>query len=154
MDCRPPGSSVHGILQTRIHHWVNACLWSLWSVTNLSETVCWLSTGSWSLWPVTDLSEAVHWVNAGSRSLCSVTDLPVVIPCLSAGAWSLWPHSHHRAVERHCVAATAVGPLAYCCCPQARSGECQSHREATFRLYVSSQELVFQVKQVIRGSLH
>ena len=37
MDCSPSGSSVHGILQARIHCWVSAGWWSLWPVTDLSE---------------------------------------------------------------------------------------------------------------------
>ena len=40
------GSSVHGILQARIHRWVRAGLWSLWSVTDLSEAVHHVSVGS------------------------------------------------------------------------------------------------------------
>ena len=153
--------------------WVNAGSWSLWFVTDLSEAICWVRVASWSFGSVTDLLEAVFWVNEGLWSfcpvrdlskavccvtehwwsLCSVTDLPEAVLWVTASSWSLWPHGLHRAVERHCVAAPAGGPLAHCCCPQARSGEGQSHREATFWLYVTSQELVFQAKQVIQGFL-
>ena len=37
VDCSLSGSSVHGILQARIHCWVSAGWWSLWPVTDLSE---------------------------------------------------------------------------------------------------------------------
>ena len=62
-------------------------------------------------------------------------------------------HSLHGAVKRHCVAAPTRGPLSHSCCLQARSREGQSQWEAAFWLHLTSQELVFQPKQVIQGFL-
>ena len=58
MDCSPPGSSVHGILQARIQEWITLLegilpticlnqLYSNWMASPTQWTWIWVSSGSW-----------------------------------------------------------------------------------------------------------
>ena len=96
MCCSPPGSFVHGILQAGIHCCVNAGLWSLWPVTDLSEAVCWVSAAHGHC-GLSDLSEAIHWVSAGLWSLWSVIDRG----CLLGECMLLVTMARHRPLRGH-----------------------------------------------------
>ena len=75
---------------------MSARLWSLWSVTDLSEaeTLCCVSAGSWLLWSVTGLSEAICQVNVGLWALYCTVSVglsrgTVWLPQLGVTYWTL-----------------------------------------------------------------
>ena len=133
MDCSPPGSSVHGILQARILEWVavpssRGPYWLDWT------WVCWVSCIGrrvlyhWAIWEA--------WLKAGCWGGGGGAGFPLRLSCALRIVWVLWLQGPHHSLTGHIYWES----VKLCLCPPKRwfaprQGCLQGHTSGRFVLW-------------------
>ena len=112
MDCSPPGSSVHGILQARILEWVAISF----SFSSLTWEIPWTGHSPWCLKEL-DMTEWEHPLGLSRKQGMKQveTSKGKLTPATEAMAWNTKPKFSSKAPQAPNLVASAKLPVSGTC---------------------------------------